>query len=76
MDCFLQHPYKRFCFFIFFIFTNRDIITNTNLILVIVLRPKDVLRTKNSVIAVFPCVSEKNYPLKLMFTYNCNKETL
>ena len=29
--------------------------------LVIVLRPKDVLRTKNSVIAVFPCVSEKNY---------------
>ena len=24
MDCFLKHPYKRFCFFIFFIFTTRD----------------------------------------------------
>ena len=24
MDCFLKHPYKRFWFFIFFIFTNRD----------------------------------------------------
>ena len=25
MDCFLKHPYKRFCFFIFFIFTTRDL---------------------------------------------------
>ena len=24
VDCFLKHPYKRFCFFIFFIFTTRD----------------------------------------------------
>ena len=25
VDCFLKHPYKRFCFFIFFTFTTRDL---------------------------------------------------
>ena len=29
VDCFLKHQYKRFCFFIFFIFTNRDLYTYT-----------------------------------------------
>ena len=33
--------------------------------LVIVLQPKDGLRMKNSVIAVFPCVSKKNYLLHI-----------
>ena len=25
VDCFLKHPYERFCFFIFFIFTSRNL---------------------------------------------------
>ena len=65
MDDFISTKYKKFNHFMDIIYRynmkvlNFHIITNTNLIWV--LWPKDVLRTKNSVIAVFPCVSEKNF---------------
>ena len=37
--------------------------STVSLFIVLLPKLKDVLGTKNSVIAVFPCVSEKNYML-------------